>query len=96
MPKKITAILNDAEMTATVLASELQRISAGVAALRKGKLTDDTLVLLIQNAAPNVRKPGAHWAGNKGPISARTIRAVLDGMENLAKAYLKQPPEKTK
>lgn len=93
MAKKIAAVINDAEMTTTVLASEIQKISDGVKALRKGKLTDDTLVLLIQHAAPNVRAGGRRF-NTPGPVSARSIRAVLDGLESLAAAHLKKPEPK--
>lgn len=93
MAKKISAVVNDAEMTTTVLASEIQKISEGVKALRKGKLTDDTLVLLIQHAAPNIRSGGRRFNA-PGPVSARSIRAVLDGLESLGAAHLKQPDAK--
>lgn len=93
MARKVTAVVNDAEMTTAVLASEIQRISAGVRKLRAGKLNDDTLVLLIQHAAPAVKQPGRRWNA-KGPLSARTIRAVLDGLESLTTAHLKQPEAK--
>lgn len=91
MAKKIAAVVNDAEMTTTVLASEIASISAAVKRLRAGKLTDDTLVLLIQHAAPNVRRGGR---GYPGPISTKSVRAVLDGLENLHTAHLKQPEKK--
>lgn len=87
--KKITQVVNDAEMTTAVLASEVTRISAGIKKLRAGKLNDDTLVLLIQHAAPSLKNHGRPYG--KSPVSARAIRAVLDGLESLATAHLKQP-----
>lgn len=94
MAKKITAVVNDAEMTTSVLASEIQRISAAVRKLRAGKLNDDTLVLLIQNAAPKVKGSGrGAWNGPK-VLSAKAVRAVLEGLDNLATAHLKQTPQK--
>lgn len=91
MAKRIASVVNDAEMTTAVLASEIQRISGGIKRLRAGKLNDDTLVLLIQHAAPSVRSSRTL---NKSPLSTRAIRAVLDGLENLALAHLKQPETK--
>ncbi len=94
MAKKIAAVVNDADMTTSVLASEIQKISDGVKRLRAGKLNDDTLVLLIRHAAPKVRRAGARWSGDKTQLSAKTVRAVLDGLESLATSHLKQPEPK--
>lgn len=89
MKKKPTTVINDAEMTTAVLASEVKAISEGVKKLRRGKLTDDTLILLIQHAAPNVRRGNRSFTAT--PIPAKVIRAVLEGLENLGTAHLKQP-----
>lgn len=59
-----------------VLAKSVKDIADGVRALRSGRLNDRALILLIQNAAP-------------AKLSAKTVRAVLEGMASLEKEYLK-------
>jgi hypothetical protein len=73
-----------------VIAEAIIAISEGVKKLRAGKLNDKALVLLIQHAAPTV--PGKRGY-SKAPLSAKTIKAVLDGMEGLQEQYLKKKPK---
>ena len=67
-----------------VLAKEIQAISEGIKVLRKGRLNDRALILLIQNASPaNFGKYGT------SKPSATDVRGVIQGIESLASAYLK-------
>lgn len=76
----------DAEVPVEVLADAIVAISAGVKKMRAGRLTEDAIILLIQNAAPSIKKG---YSG-KQPISQKTVRAVLQGMEALERTYLKK------
>lgn len=67
-----------------VLAAEIASIAGGIRKLRAGRLNDRALVLLIQNAAPM-----AGVRHKAKPVSASTVRAVLAGIENLEREYLK-------
>lgn len=84
--KTIAQVVQDPEnpVTVEILAADIQSISAGIVALRKGRLTDRALMLLIQHAAPN---PNNRRDYNPLPIT--TIRRVLDGLEGMAAEYLK-------
>ena len=62
------------------LKMQVEVISKTVAGLRE-EISDKALVLLIQHAAPTVN-------GNKVP--AKTIEAVLNGLECLEKFVLKE------
>lgn len=62
-----------------ILAQAILDMSRGIKQLREGALNDRALVLLIQHASP--RK-----------VSAKTVRAVLEGIEGLAETYLKKQP----
>ncbi|MEQ1697862.1 MAG: hypothetical protein ABL901_18675 [Hyphomicrobiaceae bacterium] len=68
------------EVPLEVLATAIVSIAEGVKAFRKGPLTDKAILLLIQNAAPNL---------DGRPIPIKVISAVLEGAESLAKVYLK-------
>ncbi|MFV8250219.1 hypothetical protein [Bdellovibrio bacteriovorus] len=66
------------EVTVEVLAQSIAEISKGMKALRKGRLKEKTLILLISTAA----------GVNKGDV-----QAVLTALESLESIYLK-PEEK--
>lgn len=72
------------KVTVEVLAVEIKSISDGVKKLRAGRLNDKALHLLIQNAAPSV---GGRYQNTK--VGMTEIRAVLAGMENLEREFLK-------
>lgn len=87
---KQVVLKQDAEkiVPTEVLASSIEAIAAGVAKLRAGRLNDKALVLLIQHAAPSV---GRYPPRN---ITAKEVRAVMEGIESLEKTYLKPKKEK--
>lgn len=64
-----------------VLAASIKAISDGIVRLRAGPLNERALVLLIVNAAPTI--------GYGKNISAKHVRAVLDGISSLEREYLK-------
>ena len=66
-----------------ILADAILVIAEGIKAMRAGRLNDRALVLLIQHASPTPK--GMH----SKPISAKEVRAVLAGIENLEREYLK-------
>lgn len=83
-------IVNNDEENPTpieVIAEAIVAISQGIKKLRQGPLNDEALIMLIQNAAPNV---GGRRYGTSTPISKKTIRAVLEGIESLETTYLKK------
>lgn len=63
-----------------VMAESIVAISQGIRKLRAGPLNDRALVLLIQHAAPS---------HNGAAISQKEIKAVLAGIENLEREYLR-------
>jgi len=67
-------------MTLDELRVQIEVISKTMEGLRES-LTDQALILLIQNSAPTVN-------GNK--IPAKTIKAVLDGVEGLERFVLRE------
>jgi hypothetical protein len=69
-----------------VMASIIVAISEGVKALRRTRLTDKALYMLIAHAAPKL-SPGKY--GTKVPPTVRQVRAVLEGIEALEREYLK-------
>lgn len=69
-----------------VLADSIAQIAQGIRALRKGRLTDHALYLLIQHAAPT-NKSGPSY-GQRLPI--KDIKAVFAGIDALEVAYLKK------
>jgi hypothetical protein len=68
------------EVPTEILAKAIVEISEGIKVLRRGPIKDSALLILIQNAAPNI---------DGRPIPLKTISAVLEGAEDLAKVYLK-------
>lgn len=66
------------------LADEIVMISDAVQKLKTSRLSDNALMLLIQDAIGS----GQHTKYRKIPV--KTIRAVIDGMTNLATRHLKQ------
>lgn len=72
------------EISIDILAIEIKAISDGIKRLRSGKLKDSALVLLIQNAAPKI---GGKY--NNSIITKTEVTAVLSGIENLEREYLK-------
>lgn len=66
-----------------IMAKAIVDISEGVKKLRAGPLTDKALLLLIQHAAPT-----KGYSGQRYGISE--IKDILDGIENLEKAYVKK------
>ncbi len=85
MPKEVK-ISDLAEIGAgkptEVLAEEISAIAAGMRQLRNGRLNDRALILLIQDAAPA--------AAGRTKISQQTIRAVLDGIDGLERAFVRK------
>lgn len=73
------------EVTVEILAANIIAISNGVQKLRRGPLNEKALVLLIQHAAPSV---GGRYKAS--PLSAKQIKAVLDGIENLEAEYIRK------
>lgn len=68
-----------------VMAASIKSISEGIRVLRKSRLNDKALVLLIEHACPAF---GPAYSPKKRP-SARDIRSVLEGIEALERTYLK-------
>lgn len=75
---------DDSPVPTEVLAEAIVAISAGIKELRKTRLNDKALFLLIQNAAPSI---GGKY--RYAPLSIKTIKAVFDGIENLEREFLK-------
>jgi len=71
-----------------IIADSIVSISDGLRKLRAGRLNDRALILLIQHASPMA------GAGRlRKPISAKEVRAVLEGIESLEREYLKPKPK---
>ena len=87
MKKTIVKQNPEKELPTEVLAESILAISQGVKKLRAGRLTDRALLLLIQDAAPNV---GGKFGTTK--ISMKEIRAVFEGIESLERAFIKKRP----
>lgn len=67
-----------------VIANEIVLLSTAVKKLMaQSRLTDETLLLLIQNAIPAERR-------NSKKMSFKEIRAVLDGLEAMQTKYIKE------
>lgn len=86
--KDVKVIQNEKEVPTEIIAESILAISEGIKRLRNGMLNDKALVLLIQHAAPSVKYNG-------GKLSATEVRAVLDGMESLERAYLTKGSKKS-
>lgn len=69
-----------------VMAASIVSISEGIRALRRTRLNDKALYLLIAHSAPRLAR-GKY--GTKVPPTVADIRAVLEGIESLAATYLK-------
>jgi protein-tyrosine-phosphatase len=66
------------------IADEIALLSAAVKKLMaQSRLTEETLLLLIQHAIPVQRK-------NAKKMSFRDIKAVLDGIEAMQTKYIKE------
>lgn len=74
----------DKPVPVEVLAESIVAISDGIKKLLAGPIAEDTLVLLIQHAAPTI---GSRY--NRTNLGTREIRATLRGIEALAKVHLK-------
>lgn len=70
-------------MPVEVLAESISSIAQGVKKLLAGPLNERALVLLIQNACPQVGKYPPH------AITQKEVKAVLEGLQSLEKEYLK-------
>lgn len=82
---KIIQPIEGAAVSTEILATSIVAISEGVKKLLAGPLAHDTLVLLIQDAAPSI--PSGYL--KKAKVGQREIKAVLAGIEALAKTHLK-------
>lgn len=65
------------------IADEIVLISDAITKLRKTKLTEDTMLLLIQDAI------GTSAQTKYKPVGIKVIKAVLDGIENLKTKHLR-------
>jgi hypothetical protein len=71
----------DAAIAGEVIAESILQISEALRQLRKGRLNERALILLIQHAAPSV---------GSGLLTQREVKAVLHGIEHLETEYLKK------
>lgn len=69
----------DKEVTVEVLAASIRAIDDGMKQLRAGRLNDRALVILVAHT-PACRAEG---------VGTPAIRAVIDGLNQLAKEYLR-------
>jgi hypothetical protein len=76
------------EVPTEVLAASIVAISQGVRRLRSGSLNDRALVLLIQDAVGGVGPE----RGPKKQLTQREIKAVLDGIQDLEKTFVRRQP----
>lgn len=83
-------VKNDAEkpVPVEVLAESIVAISQGVKKLLAGPIKEETLLLLIQDAAPRVKGP----LGRSDGVTKKEIKAVLDGIVSLEATHLKRKP----
>jgi hypothetical protein len=80
--KNITVKQNEEKNIPTeILADAIISISQGIKKLRSGRLNNTCLIILIQNAAPT-------FQGR--PVAQRDIKAVLEGIDNLGKTYIRK------
>ena len=66
-----------------VTAESIKAISDGIKKLRAGKLNERALLLLIVQACPVPKG----WP--RRPVTTKQVKAVLEGMEQLEREYLK-------
>jgi hypothetical protein len=67
----------DQEVPTEILATEIVAISQGIKKLRATKLNEKALLILLQHAIP-------------GTIAIKTIKAVIDGLGDLERQYVKK------
>jgi hypothetical protein len=79
-PIKITQT-EEVPMPVVVIAGHVAEISKGIKKLQSGPMNDRALFLLIQHAIP---------AQRGGAVSIRTIKAVIQGINDLERTYLKK------
>lgn len=81
-PKKVVISQDDKEpVEVQIIAKAILSMSEGISKLTNGPLTNRALVLLIAHASPRY--------SNGQAVSVTEVRAVLDGISNLKKVYLK-------
>lgn len=86
MPEtKVKVKDGDEPIEVEVIADAIVAISEGMVRLRKSRLKDNALFLLIQHAAPSM-KIGMH---SEGKPTIRQIKAVIAGIEGLKREYVK-------
>lgn len=76
--------VNENEQPLEVIADSIIAIAEGIKILRNSRLNDKALLLLIAHATP---RAGAKYS--KFKVGTTEIKAVLVGIENLKRAYLK-------
>jgi hypothetical protein len=77
MTKQVNVVQTEgAEVAADVLATALVAISEGVTKLRAGRLNDRALTVLLHDITG---------------VPRRDIKVVLNGLETLKSAYVRQP-----
>lgn len=86
MKKVIVKQEPEKEVPTEVLANNIVQIAQGIRALRRGRLNDNALFLLIQHAAPSSRSRGSYGR----PISLKEIKAVFAGIDALETEYLRK------
>lgn len=83
---KVKVTDGDELIEVEVIVDAIVAISEGMTRLRKSRLKDNALFLLIQHAAPNV-------SGNNGRRYSKPtiteIKAVIAGIEGLKREYVK-------
>lgn len=86
MPVKKVVVKQDAEkpVPVEVMAEAIIAISTGIKKLLAGPLNERCLLLLIQNAAPSIK-----GRFDSAPITQKQIKAVLEGIGQLEREYLK-------
>jgi hypothetical protein len=70
------------------IAKDIVMVSEGMRKLRATRMNEDTLLLLIQNAISS----GQHTKYK--PVSLKTIKAVIDGIDALESKHLKSKGKK--
>ena len=75
----------DAPVPIEVLAEAIVAISQGLRRLRKSSLNDKALILLITRACPAFGS-----SRNRQRVSAKQVRAVMDGIQILERTYMRR------
>lgn len=91
MPTKTINVKTDEENPESVeiIADSIIKIADSFERIQKGRLQRRALVLLIQD---NCEQIGSGY--RKKPISIRDVEKVLDSIETLKKAYIKELKKK--